>query len=73
MQLREQYQPKPRYGRAADLATILACHPSAVWRKAAADPSFPQPLNLSRRHTVFDLNQLDAWLEQQASKTKEGV
>lgn len=69
MQLCKQHQP--RFGRAADLASILACHPSAVWRKAAADPSFPQPLNLSRRHTVFDLNQLDAWLAQQARKGEE--
>lgn len=56
----------PRYGRASAVAEILDCHASAVWRKAASDPTFPQPINLSRRHTVFDLNQLDAWLAARA-------
>lgn len=52
-----------RYGRARKAAEMLDCHEKSIWRLVRDDRSFPRPVHLGKRHTVFDLDAIAAWAE----------
>ena len=56
--------------RPEEASVLLGVSNSTLWRWARGDgpPSFPKPLKLSRRVTVWRLAELDAWLESQAEE-----
>jgi len=49
--------------RVKGVATLLACGVATVWRRTKDDPTFPKPIKLSPRVTVWKLSELEAWIE----------
>lgn len=51
--------------RAKEAASYLGIGVSSLWRKAKIDPTFPKPIKLGERTTVWRLSDLDTWLNEQ--------
>ena len=51
--------------RAKEAANYLGIGLSSLWRKAKIDPTFPKPIKLGERTTVWRLADLDTWLNKQ--------
>lgn len=47
-----------KYLRADELATYLSIGRSTVWLWCKTKPTFPTPIRLSRRVTVFDIKEV---------------
>lgn len=64
-----------RVGRIAAVATtdsskgLVPASPATIWRWVAAG-KFPKPFKLGPNTTVFDLDQVDAWLEMRKAGVK---
>lgn len=54
--------------RVKGVATLLACGISSVWKLVNADPTFPKPIKLSPKVTVWRLTELEAWIESRRVK-----
>ena len=61
-----------RVGRISTVAStgknqgLVPVSPATIWRWVAGG-KFPRPFKLGPNTTVFDLDQVDAWLAQQAA------
>lgn len=49
--------------RVPDVAAFLGCGVATVWRRTKDDPTFPKPIKLSERVTVWKLSELEAWVD----------
>ncbi len=49
--------------RVKGVAAYLACGVATVWRRTNDDPTFPKPIKLSERVTVWKFSELEAWVE----------
>jgi predicted DNA-binding transcriptional regulator AlpA len=64
-----------RVGRISAVATtdrskgLVPASPATIWRWVAAG-KFPKPFKLGPNTTVFDLDQVDAWLEMRKAGVK---
>ena len=56
---------EPRYARVKKVAEYCNVHTSTIWRWTAENPNWPRPKKWSARTTVWDLNEIDAFLEAQ--------
>ena len=54
--------------RIKQAAQYLGMGESTVWRKAKTDPDFPKPIKLSERVTAWRVDDLEAYIERQASE-----
>lgn len=61
-------QPRKRYIRSKEAAKHLHISPSTLWHWSKNHKGFPQPIRISNRVTLFDLDAIEAFL---ASKQKE--
>ena len=59
--------PQPSL-RPRQSAQFLGIGESTFWRWVKERPGFPQPIKLAPRVTVFQLEQLAAWRDAQATK-----
>lgn len=48
--------------RVPDVAAFLGCGVATVWRRTKDDPTFPKPIKLSPRVTVWKLSELEDWI-----------
>ena len=48
--------------RVPDVAAFLGCGVATVWRRTKDDPTFPKPIKLSERVTVWKLSELESWI-----------
>ena len=46
-----------------DLSDYLKISLSTIWRLRRDNPTFPQPFQPSSNSLLFDLEEIDAWLE----------
>jgi prophage regulatory protein len=51
------------YLRPAPAAKFIGAGLSTLWRYAKTDPTFPAPVRISARMTVFRREELEAWVE----------
>jgi predicted DNA-binding transcriptional regulator AlpA len=64
-----------RVGRISAVATtasskgLVPASPATIWRWVAAG-TFPKPFKLGPNTTVFDLDQVDAWLSMRKADLK---
>lgn len=56
-----------RYARPTGTAQYLGVSLATIWRWNAERDDFPRPRKLGPRATVWDLNEIDAWLDAQQS------
>jgi prophage regulatory protein len=58
---------QPRYYRINQIGStpkrrgLLPVHPTTIWR-GVKDGKFPKPIKLSEKVTVWDANEIDAWI-----------
>lgn len=57
-----------RNARPTFAAQYLGIAVSTLWRWTAERHDFPKPRKIGPRATVWDLNEIDAWLDAQQSK-----
>jgi len=62
---RKVKSPQPQSLRAAQGAEFLGVGVATFWRWARTRPDFPQPIRLSPRCTVFDVEALRTWRDAQ--------
>ena len=48
--------------RVPDVAAFLGCGVATVWRRTKDDPTFPKPIKLSPRVTVWRITELEDWI-----------
>jgi len=65
-----QLQQSPS-ARPSQAAQILGIGESTLWRWAQQRPDFPKPRKLGPRTTVWDVPELIAWRDAQASKAAQ--
>lgn len=54
---------RKRLGRVKEAAAALGgVGVATVWRWARTNPAFPQPLRIGPNTTMFDLDELEAWV-----------
>ena len=55
---------KPRYGKIKSVAERTTLSVASIWRKLK-DPTsnFPKPFKIGPNSTVWDLNEVEAWIE----------
>lgn len=58
----ENQTPHRRLARPKAAAAYASIGISTLWSYAKILPDFPKPIKLGPRTTVFDLNQIDAYL-----------
>ena len=51
-----------RYVRASQLAQMLGLSRSTIWRYASQG-KFPKPIKLTENTTVWDMREVEAWVE----------
>lgn len=56
--------------RPAETASYLGMGLSSLWAKCKADPAFPQPIKLAPRTTVFYREEVDAYLDACAQRSR---
>ena len=61
-QLLEHWQPSEKLLRVKRVAAYLDCGVATVWRRTNDDPTFPKPIKLSPRVTVWKLSELEDWI-----------
>ncbi|WP_083582162.1 helix-turn-helix transcriptional regulator [Halomonas aestuarii] len=61
----ERRQARPR-----QVAKYLEVSIATVWRWAAERPDFPRSRKIGPRVTVWDLNEIDAWVDAQQSNQR---
>jgi predicted DNA-binding transcriptional regulator AlpA len=61
------------YVRLIDLGATHGLSISTTKRLLATDPSFPQPIRLTARTVLFNVKEVDCWLEQQRGKAPRNV
>lgn len=49
--------------RVKGVAAYLGCGVATVWRRTKDDPTFPKPIKLSPRVTVWKLSEIEAWVQ----------
>ncbi|ACR01396.1 helix-turn-helix transcriptional regulator [Thauera aminoaromatica] len=49
--------------RVKGVAAFLGCGVATVWRRTKDDPTFPKPIKLSERVTVWKLSEIEAWVD----------
>lgn len=54
--------------RVKGVAAFLGCGVATVWRRTNDDPTFPKPIKLSPRVTVWRVKELEAWIESRRVK-----
>ena len=59
---------KQRVQRAAALAKTLSVSESTIWRWTI-EGKFPKPIKLGEKTTVWDLDEVDAFIEKQRAAT----
>ena len=53
-----------KLGRIGEIAAKLGgVHESHAWRMIGADPNAPKPIRISAKHTVFDMAEVDRWID----------
>lgn len=57
----------PNYVRAKEAAAHLKINPSTLWDWTKNRPEFPKPLKAGPGVTLFDLNAINAWLQNLAT------
>ena len=57
-----------RYARPTGTAQYLGVSLATVWRWSSSRGDFPRPRKIGPRATVWDLNEIDAWLDAQQAK-----
>ena len=57
----------PNYGRPKEAAALLKVHVSTLWVWVKELDGFPQPFKAGTRVTLFDLNAINAWLQNRAT------
>ena len=60
----ERNQVQKRMVSAADLAVIFGVHISTIWRWKRRIPGFPQPVDFGAKLVLWDINDVDEWIEQ---------
>lgn len=63
----QDHNELPVYSRPAAGARMLGIGESSIWTKAKNDPTFPRPIKLGARTTVFKTAELLAWAESRAA------
>lgn len=63
-----QYKSTRRHARPARTAQYMGISLATLWRWSASRENFPKPRKIGPRATVWDLNEIDAWLDAQHSK-----
>lgn len=58
-----------QYVRASSLARQLGIHRSTLWRWVKEKPSFPRPLKITEGVTLWSIEEVQAWLQQQGGAT----
>lgn len=61
--MQKDNQALPVYSRPAAGARMIGIGESSIWAKAKNDPTFPRPIKLGPRTTVFKTSELLAWAE----------
>jgi prophage regulatory protein len=61
---------KQRVQRAATLAKTLAVAESTIWRWTS-EGKFPKPIKLGEKTTVWDLDEVEAFIAKQRAATAE--
>lgn len=56
--------------RPKDAATYCGFGTTKLWDLVKRDPSFPQPIRLDGRVTLFYVTQLDEWLARKAQESQ---
>ncbi len=56
-----------KYLRVNDAAKFLAVSRATLYRWIKSNPNFPKPIQLGERSTVFDLDELKAFIEHRRS------
>ena len=54
--------------RVKGVAAFLGCGVATVWRRTNDDPTFPKPIKLSPRVTVWRLTELEDWISSRRVK-----
>lgn len=44
-------------------AKLGGVHESHAWRMIGADPNAPKAIRISTKHTVFDMTEVDRWID----------
>ena len=57
--------------RDKDLASMLSVSRSTVWRWAKENPLFPKPKKLSTGVTVWNLQEVDNWINQKEVRNQD--
>ena len=55
--------------RVKGVAAFLDCGVATVWRRVKDDPTFPKPIKLSERVTVWKLSELEAWVDSRRAQS----
>ena len=56
-------QQPARYARAKEVADYLRVNVSTVWAWCKQYQEFPKPIKAGSKITLFDLNQIDTWVQ----------
>ena len=65
-------QPKERFVRLPEVKTIVGFGKSTIYAKVS-DGTFPKPIKLADRITVWKLSDLDKWVEEQIALAEVGA
>lgn len=65
-------QPKNRFVRLPEVKTIVGFGKSTIYAKIA-DGTFPKPIKLADRISVWKLSDLDKWVEEQIALAEVGA
>ena len=57
-----------RYYRATELAEYLGMGVSTIFKKTKSDPDFPKPTKVSQQVTVWNIQEIDEYMELQRRK-----
>ena len=50
---------------------LLPVSPTTIWRWSKTDPNFPKPIKIGKGITAWRLNEIDSWLNDFHSSTKQ--
>ena len=57
-----------RFARPKNTAVYMDTHITKLWDFVKNDPTFPAAIRPSSRITLFDLDEIDTWLDSKRSK-----
>jgi prophage regulatory protein len=61
--------PKDRFVRIKTVVEMIGMSRSSVWRLSQEDDSFPKPIRIGKRMTVWSSNELLSWMERKKTLT----